>query len=233
MRLPRADTARQGKAVGDLVHRSAGQGPRLTGPHGLPGSSWHSKSQSKNSCQSTSKGCCNSRALISPPIQSQSGCFFLQLSNYRYPPQCNSTKFPTIKVWERGKSAVISLLSTFCYTASQFFSVLTHTWVYFYIFLQICYVFYFNIIAIFYRFSSVTQSCPTLCSPCPTHGLQHTRPPCPSPTPGVYTNSNPLSQWCYPTISSSVIPFSSCLQSFPAYQGLFKWVSSLHQVAKY
>ena len=48
------------------------------------------------------------------------------------------------------------------------------------------------------------------------HGLKHTRPPCPSPTPGVYSNSCPLSQWCHPTISSSVIPFSSCLQSFPA-----------------
>ena len=47
-------------------------------------------------------------------------------------------------------------------------------------------------------------------------GLQHARPPCPSPTPGVYSNSCPLSQWCHPTISSAVIPFSSCLQSFPA-----------------
>ena len=48
------------------------------------------------------------------------------------------------------------------------------------------------------------------------HGLQHARPLCPSPTPGVYSNSCPLSWWCHPTISSSVIPFSSCLQSFPA-----------------
>ena len=48
------------------------------------------------------------------------------------------------------------------------------------------------------------------------HGLQHARPPCPSPTPGVYSNSCPLSWWCHPTISSSVVPFSSCLQSFPA-----------------
>ena len=48
------------------------------------------------------------------------------------------------------------------------------------------------------------------------HGLQHTRPPCPSPTPRVYSNLCPLSQWCHPTISSSVIPFSSRLQSFPA-----------------
>ena len=48
------------------------------------------------------------------------------------------------------------------------------------------------------------------------HGLQHARPPCPSPTPGVYSNSCPSSRWCHPTISSSVIPFSSRLQSFPA-----------------
>ena len=48
------------------------------------------------------------------------------------------------------------------------------------------------------------------------HGLQHTRLPCPSPTPGAYSNSCPLSQWCYPTSSSSVVPFSSCLECFPA-----------------
>ena len=48
------------------------------------------------------------------------------------------------------------------------------------------------------------------------HGLQHARLPCPSPTPGAYSNSCSLSRWCHPTISSSVVPFSSCLQSFPA-----------------
>ena len=48
------------------------------------------------------------------------------------------------------------------------------------------------------------------------HGLQHARPSCPSPTPGVYPNSCPLSWWCHPTIWSSAVPFSSCLQSFPA-----------------
>ena len=48
------------------------------------------------------------------------------------------------------------------------------------------------------------------------HGLQHTRPLCPSPTARVYPNSCPLSQWCYPTISSSVVSFSSCLHSFLA-----------------
>ena len=48
------------------------------------------------------------------------------------------------------------------------------------------------------------------------HGLEHARPPCPSPTPGTCSNSCLLSQWCHPTISSSVVPFSSCLQLFPA-----------------
>ena len=53
------------------------------------------------------------------------------------------------------------------------------------------------------------------------HGLQQARPPCPSPTPGVYSNSCPLSQWCYPTISSSVIPFPSAF-NLSQHQGLFK-----------
>ena len=61
------------------------------------------------------------------------------------------------------------------------------------------------------QFSSVTQLCLTLCN----HGLQHTRPPCPSPAPGVHPNSSPLSRRCHPTISSSVIPFSSCPSIFP------------------
>ena len=60
--------------------------------------------------------------------------------------------------------------------------------------------------------SSVAQSCLTLWP----HGLQHARPPCPSPTPGAYSNSCPSCWWYHPTISSSVVPFSSCLQSFPA-----------------
>ena len=61
------------------------------------------------------------------------------------------------------------------------------------------------------QFSSVVQSCLTL----QPHESQHARTPCPSPTPGVYSNLCPLSQWYHPTISSSAIPFSSCLQSFP------------------
>ena len=55
-----------------------------------------------------------------------------------------------------------------------------------------------------------------MCDFCDPHGLRHTRLPCPSLSPGVCSNSRPLSQWCHPTISSSFAPFSSCLQSFPA-----------------
>ena len=61
-----------------------------------------------------------------------------------------------------------------------------------------------------------------------THEPQHARPPCPSPTPGVYSNSCPSSQWCHPAISSSVVPFSSCPQSLPTsgffpVSQLFSW----------
>ena len=63
------------------------------------------------------------------------------------------------------------------------------------------------------------------------HEPQHARPPCPSPTPGVYPNSCPLSRWCHPTISSSVVPFSSCLQSFPA-SGSFQMSQLFASVAK-
>ena len=64
------------------------------------------------------------------------------------------------------------------------------------------------------QFGSVAQLCPTLCNP--MNRMQHARPPCLSSTPGIYPNSCPSSWWCHPTISSSVIPFSSCPQSFPA-----------------
>ena len=63
------------------------------------------------------------------------------------------------------------------------------------------------------------------------HGMQHAMLPCPSPAPGACSKSCPLSWWCHPTIWYSVVPFSSCLQSYPP-SGLFQWVSSSHQVAK-
>ena len=64
-----------------------------------------------------------------------------------------------------------------------------------------------------------------------THGLQHARLSCPSPTPGAYSNSCLSSWWCHPTISSSVIPFPPSF-NLSQHQGLFKWVSFFHQVAK-
>jgi len=62
----------------------------------------------------------------------------------------------------------------------------------------------------------VQLSCSVVSNSLCPHGLQHARPPCPSPTPRAYSNSCPSSWWCHPIISSSVILFSSCLQSFPA-----------------
>ena len=84
----------------------------------------------------------------------------------------------------------------------------------------------YNVWSINYMFSSVTQSCLTL----RPHESQHARPPCPSPTPGVHSDSRPSSQWCHPAISSSVVPFSSCPQSLPASKSfpmsqLFAWGS--------
>ena len=79
-----------------------------------------------------------------------------------------------------------------------------------------------------HQFSSVQFSCSVLSDSLRPHESQHTRPPCPLPTPRVYSNSYPSSWWCHPTISSSVIPFSSCSQplpesgSFPVSQ-LFAW----------
>ena len=63
---------------------------------------------------------------------------------------------------------------------------------------------------------SVQFSCSVVSNSLRPHESQYARPPCPSPTPGVHPNSCPLSQWCHPTIASSVVPFSSCPQSFPA-----------------
>ena len=78
-----------------------------------------------------------------------------------------------------------------------------------------------------FKFSSVAQSCPILWP----HGLQHTRFPCPSPTPRVYSNSCPLSRWCLSTISSSSP--SPPAFNLSQHQGLFQWVSSSHQGPKY
>ena len=75
-------------------------------------------------------------------------------------------------------------------------------------------------------YSSVQFSLSVVSDPLQPHELQHARPPCPSPTPGVHPNSCPSSRWCHPAISSSVIPFSSCPQSLPEsfpMSQLFTW----------
>ena len=77
-------------------------------------------------------------------------------------------------------------------------------------------------------FSSVQFSRSVMSDSLQPHELQHARPPCPSPSPGVHSNSHPSSQWCHPAISSSVAPFSSCPQSLPAWESfpvsqLFTW----------
>ena len=76
--------------------------------------------------------------------------------------------------------------------------------------------------------SSVQFSCLVVSDSLRPHESQHTRPPCPSPSPGVHSNSCPSSRWCHPAISSSVVPFSSCRHSLPASQSfpmsqLFAW----------
>ena len=82
-----------------------------------------------------------------------------------------------------------------------------------------------------YWFSSVQFSHSIVSDSLWPHELQHARSPCPSPTPGGHQNPCPSSQWCHPTISSSVIPSPPAL-NLSQHQGLLKWVSSSHQVAQ-
>ena len=85
-----------------------------------------------------------------------------------------------------------------------------------------------NWAVLLYYLSSVQFSCSFVSDSLQPHESQHTRPPCPSPTPGVHSNSCPSSRWCHPSISSSIVPFSSCPQSLPASESfpmsqLFTW----------
>ena len=72
-----------------------------------------------------------------------------------------------------------------------------------------------------FQFSSVQFSHSVVSDSLRSHESQHARPPCPSPSPGVHSDSRPSSQWCHPAISSSVVPFSSCPQSLPASESLY------------
>ena len=105
------------------------------------------------------------------------------------------------KEWENGVSWIVQGRgSVICGIDIKLSTPITETWE----------------TSFFFGVSSFQFSCSAMSNSLQLHGLQHTRPPCPSLTPRVYPNSCPLSQWCHPTISSSVIPFSSCPQSFPA-----------------
>ena len=89
----------------------------------------------------------------------------------------------------------------------------------------------FNVLFKCIQFSSVQFSHSVVSDSLQPHEWQHARPPCPSPTPGVHSDSHALSQWCHPAISSCVVPFSSCRQSLPASE-YFQGVNSSHEVAK-
>ena len=93
-----------------------------------------------------------------------------------------------------------------------------------YLFMYVCIYFGCTRSSVQFSHSVVSDSL------CP-HGLQHAKLPCPSPTSTACSNSCLLSRWCHPTISSSVVPFPPAF-NLSQYQGLFQWVSSLHQVAK-
>ena len=93
-------------------------------------------------------------------------------------------------------------------------------------------IFWVHVFFIYYMYlSSVQFSLSVMSNSLRPHESQHSRPPCPSPTPRVHSNSCPSSWWCHPAISSSVVPFSSCPQFLPV-SGLFQWISTLHEVAK-
>ena len=91
-----------------------------------------------------------------------------------------------------------------------------------------CHYFLKSFVTITWFFSSVQFSHSVVSSFLRPHESQHARPPCPSPTPRVHSNSDPSSRWCHPAISSSVVPFSSCHESLPASESfpmsqLFTW----------
>ena len=107
------------------------------------------------------------------------------------------------------------------------FSIICAFFLSFFFFFALCLVFS-SFLQWKARFSSVQFSCLVVPDSLRPHESQHARPPCPSPTPGVHSDSCPSSQWCHPTISSSVVPFSSCPQSLSASESfpmsqLFTW----------
>ena len=104
-------------------------------------------------------------------------------------------------------SVCISFFTEFCYIFHTHYKLYVHV-----IYICCIYVYVYTE----HMLSSVQFSCSVMSDSLRPHELQHSRPPCPSPTPGVHPTLCPLSQWCHPTNSSSVFPFSSCPQYFPA-----------------
>ena len=124
----------------------------------------------------------------------------------------------SVKLWEGKKESVLVLLSHLKLQKLEPPHVVSAEWRWKRH--SICTVRYFErdyihitFIAVSVQFSSIAQSCPTL----RPRESQLARPPCPSPTPAVYPNLCPSTRWCHPAISSSVVPFSSCPQSLPAW----------------
>ena len=109
----------------------------------------------------------------------------------------------------------VLILCHFCLTTKQILQciLISIDKVFFHWTWAVCLLF---LVCMLVQFSSVQFSCSVVSDSLRPHETQHVRPPCPSPTPRVYPNSHPLSQRCHPTISSSIIPFPSCPQSFPA-----------------
>ena len=122
------------------------------------------------------------------------------------------------------------MYSAFFFTQNNCFKIYPH-WKYqhlfFFMFSFILFCGYTTICFFIHLVISVQFSCSVVSDFLRPHEPQHARPPCPSPTPGAHPNPCPLNWWCHPTISSSVIPFSSCPPSFPA-SGSFP----MSQVAK-
>ena len=115
-----------------------------------------------------------------------------------------------------------------------FFKLVPTLKIYVYIHINIILVILMNMVLIYFStsylklFSSVQFSHSVVSDFLRPHESQHARPPCPSPTPGVHSDSRPSSRWCHPAISSSVIPFSSCPQSLPT--SVFSNESTLHMI---
>ena len=137
-------------------------------------------------------------------------------------PLSKEKEFPSRKLlfwydilFKRHKSALQksknqSIIFIFWHSSVKFINIILHCNKYIYIYICIC--IYITLLILI----SILFSCSVMSYSLPPHGLQDTRLPWPSPTPGAYSNPCPSNWWCHPTISFSVDPFSSCLQSFPA-----------------